>query len=123
MKENDLNVISSMAAILLDAQEYSIVEAIGREKAIFCVTAIYCTNDVCKGYGQDFYPNDALNENDGYKKVSVISFENGVSVIVSGHSSRYQDNFPLCGYSDLHDDIYSIVIAIQAVFDRLSAKE
>lgn len=123
MKETDLNVISNLAGILLDAQEYSIVEAIGREKAIFCVTAIYCTNDVCKGYGQDYWAEMSQEYAEDYEKISIISFENGVSVIVDSHFARYSDNFPMCGYEDLHDDIYSIVIAIQAAFDRLIAKE
>ena len=122
MKETDYNVIANMAGILIDDNDYTLTERIGRERAIFCIMAIYTANDICKGYGQDFYPLDAFNENDGYNKVSIISFENGVSVIDSGKMSRYQDFFPMCGYVSLRDDLYQILICIQAAFDRLESR-
>lgn len=121
-KVTDLNAVAAMAADILDDNDYDLTARIGRSQAIFCLVAIYTTNDWCKGYGQDFYPFSALNENDGYHRVSVISFDNGVSVIDSGASSRYQDSFPLCGYENLYDDLYQIAISIQAAFDRINAR-
>lgn len=109
-----------MAGFIIDSSDYDLTDRIGRERAIWCLVAIYTTNDYCKGYGQDFYPIEAVNENDGYQRISVISFDNGVSVIDSGRSSRYQDRFPLCGYESLYDDLYQIAIDIQACFDRIA---
>lgn len=120
-KITDLNVIQEMAATIIDENDYDLTARIGRERAIFCLVAIYTTNDWCKGYGQEFYPIDAVNENDGYQRVSVISFDNGISVIDSGKMSRYSDRFQLCGYEDLHDDLYQIAIDIQACFDRIAS--
>ena len=122
MKETDYNVIANMAGILIDDNDYTLTERIGRERAIFCVVAIYTTNDFCKGYGQDFYPYNMLSMAHGSGTVSIISFENGVSVIDSGKMSRYQDSFPMCGYDSLHDDLYQILICIQAAFDRLESR-
>ena len=62
------------------------------------------------------------NENTYVDKVSVISFENGVSVIVDSAKSSYQDRFPMCGYESLHDDLYQIAICIQAAFDRIQSR-
>ena len=119
MKETDYNVIAGMAGVLLDENNYTLTEYLGREKAKFVVMAIYTTNDFCKGYGQDFMLSDDESLFGYPIKVSIVSFETGVSVIVDSHSSRYQDRFPMCGYENLHDDIYQILIDIQAAFDRL----
>lgn len=119
MKETDYNVIAGMVGVLLDENDYTLTEYLGREKAKFVVMAIYTTNDFCKGYGQDFILYDEDSSSSSPIKVSIVSFETGVSVIVDSHSSRYQDRFPMCGYGNLHDDIYQILIDIQAAFDRL----
>ena len=121
-KVTDLNEVAAMAADILDENDYDLTARIGRSQAIFCLVAIYTTNDVCKGYGQDFvmhYDESMLYEP---WKISVISFATGVSLIVGSQSSRYQDRFPLCGYEDLHDDLYQIAISIQAAFDRINAR-
>ena len=122
MKETDYNVIANMAGILIDDNDYTLTEKIGRERAIFCVMAIYTANDICKGYGQDFYPCIVPCESACDGVVSIIAFENGVSVIDGGKMSRYQDSFPMCGYDSLHDDLYQILICIQAAFDRLESQ-
>lgn len=119
MKESNLNTVAEMAATILDANDYDLPAIIGRDNAIFCLVAIYTTNDVCKGYGQDFLIHDALKPELISRNVSVISFEQGVSVIVDSESSRYQDRFPMCGYESLYEDLYQIAICIQAAFDRI----
>lgn len=119
-KVTDLNAIADVAGSIIDDYCPSLVELIGHTQAIFCVVAIYTTNDVCKGYGQDFTPLEGDDLNEAPSKVSVISFQEGISVIVDSHSSRYQDRFSLCGYVDLNEDIVSIVNSIQAAFDRLN---
>ena len=119
-KVTDLNTIAQAAGAILDANDYTLTAIIGRTQAIFCLVAIYTTNDVCKGYGQDYTLSDEESLFGEPKKVSVISFENGVSVIVDSASSRYQDRFPMCGYVDLEEDLYQIAIDIQAAFDRIA---
>ena len=118
-KITNLEDVRQMAATIIDENDYDLVARIGRDRAIWCLVAIYTTNDYCKGYGQDFYPYDTPSMTYGNGVVSIISFENGVSLIDSGKSTRYQDRFPMCGYEDLHDDLYQIAIDIQACFDKL----
>ena len=115
----DLVIVKQEIADMIDEKCPDLVDLIGREPAIFCVLAIYQTNDICTGYGQDFTPDESGMMISGHKKVSVISFENGVSVIVDSASSRYQDRFAMCGYVDLEEDLTQICICIQAAIDRM----
>lgn len=120
-KINNLQEVAAMVATLLDETEYDIVEKIGLESTIWAVTGIYITNDLVSGYGQDFIiPVGDISPYEPYK-ISLISYRRGVSVIIDKKASKYQDNFPLCGYEDLHDDIYQILISIQAAIDRINA--
>ena len=118
-KVTDLSVIQQAISDMIDEKCPDLVQYIGRESAIFCVLAIYQVNDICKGYGQDFTIAGGVYGNGSYQKVSVISFINGVSVIVDSASSRYQDRFTMCGYEDLNEDLTQICICIQAAFDRM----
>ena len=118
-KVADLSVIQQAIADMIDEKCPDLVDLIGRSNAIFCVLAIYQTNNLCSGYGQDFVPDASEMMIHGHKKVSVISFENGVSVIVDSASSRYQDRFAMCGYVDLEEDLAQICICIQAAIDRI----
>lgn len=118
-KVTDLSVIQQAITDMIDEKCPDLVEYIGREAAIFCVLAIYQTNNLCRGYGQDFDNLAGREWMSGVKKVSVISFELGVSIIVDSISSRYQDRFAMCGYVDLDEDLTQICICIQAAFDRM----
>lgn len=118
-KVTDLSVIQEAISDIIDEKCPDLVATIGRDNAIWCVMAIYTTNDLCKGYGQDFALNGAQNYFGLCVKCSVISFELGVSVIVDSKSSRYQDRFAMCGYEDLNEDLTQICICIQAAFDRM----
>lgn len=120
-KITNLQEVAAMVATLLDETEYDIVEQIGLDSTIWAIMGIYMTNDLVSGYGQDFIvPMGDISPYDPYK-VSIISYRLGVSVIIDKKASKYQDNFPLCGYEDLHDDIYQILISIQAAIDKINA--
>lgn len=118
-KVTDLSVIQQAIADMINEKCPDLVEYIGYEAAIFCVLAIYQTNNLCRGYGQDFTNLAGREVISGAEKVSVISFETGVSVIVDSASSRYQDRFAMCGYVDLNEDLTQICICIQAAIDRM----
>lgn len=118
-KVTDLSVIQQAISGMIDEKCPDLVEYIGRDAAIFCVLAIYQTNNLCRGYGQDFVRKRGFENISDTEKVSVISFEEGVSVIVDSASSRYQDRFAMCGYEDLNEDLTQICICIQAAIDRI----
>lgn len=119
-KVTDLTVVQQMADSIVDEKCPDLVDFVGRDNAVWCLVAIYTTNDLCKGYGQDFMNKAGREVLSSYEKVSVISFEQGVSVIVDSASSRYQDRFPMCGYESLEDDLTQIAISIQAAIDRIN---
>lgn len=119
MKVTDLTLIQDSANAIVDEKCPTLVEKIGRDNAVWCLVAIYTTNDLCKGYGQNFCIKTGFGDEAIEYHVSVISFETGVSVIDNSESSRYQDRFPMCGYEDLDDDLTQIAISIQAAFDRI----
>lgn len=118
-KVTNLSAIQQAIADMIDEKCPDLVEYIGRDNAIFCVLAIYQVNDICRGYGQDFVHRRGHQMLSDPEKVSVISFETGVSVIVDSASSRYQDRFPMCGYEDLDEDLTQICICIQSAIDRM----
>lgn len=118
-KVTDLTVVQQMADSIVDEKCPDLVDFVGRDNAVWCLVAIYTINDACSGYGQDFYTLVPFQANGHPSKVSVISFVNGVSVIVDSASSRYQDRFPMCGYESLEDDLNQIAISIQAAIDRI----
>lgn len=119
MKVTDLTIVQQAIANMINEKCPDLVDLIGYEASIFCVLAIYQVNDICSGYGQDFVNKDVRAMVSDHEKVSVISFETGVSVIVDSKSSRYQDRFPMCGYVDLNEDLTQICICIQAAIDRI----
>lgn len=120
-KVTDLSVIQQAIADMINEKCPDLVEYIGYDAAIFCVLAIYQTNNLCSGYGQDFTNLAGREVISGTEKVSVISFETGVSVIIDSASSRYQDRFAMCGYTDLDEDLTQICICIQAAIDRINS--
>lgn len=119
-KVTDYSRISEMVSELAPNVAPDLVDYIGSDAVVWCVMGIYLMNDRTSGYGQDFglIMGNITDTDDG--KISVISFTNGVSVILGDKSSRYQDNVSLCGYEDLHDDIYAILMYIQTAIDRIN---
>lgn len=120
-KITDYNLVADTIATLIDEKCPDLVAYVGRSNAIFCVMGIYTANDVMSGYGQDFTISDEEDLFDGAKKVSVIAFSTGVSVVVDSRASQYRDRFPMCGYEDLDEDLVQIMISIQAAIDRMNS--
>lgn len=107
-KVTDYSTVATEIDAQLDATAYEIDALLGREIATLCVLNIYMTNDLCTGFGQDFN-----------QRVSIISSRQRISVIVDHHSSNFKDDFPLCQYVDLTDDVHEILMILQAAYDRI----
>lgn len=71
---------------------------------------IYLTNDLTQAIGQD-WP-------DGF---SVISSQRRISVINRGTSSFYQEDYPICGYEYILDDMEQIGVDIDAAILRVES--
>lgn len=106
----DLNVVYNEAVMQLDAEDWRVKDYLDDPNAALCVTNIYETNDLAKGFGQDF--------RNGF---SVISSRDRISVINDGSASFYKGQDPLCLYADLEDDIETILMVLDAAIIRMEA--
>lgn len=104
----DYTEVAREIARQLALNEYDIVEYLGYDLTLLAVLNIYETNDVCKGFGQDFH--------NGW---SVISSPQRISLIYGRKSSYYKVDDVICAYESLTDDIHEILMVIQVVIDRM----
>lgn len=109
MKEINLSLVYEEAMTQVNDNEWDIAEWCGKTIAALAVTNIYATNDICRGFGQDFKELD----------ISIISSPNRISLIAWSAATFVRSDIPICGYESLSEDIYSILVNIQACFDRL----
>lgn len=109
MKELDFNKITAEIKSQLEQTDFDITNLLGETMAIYVVLGIYLTNDILDAHGQDFKELG----------VSVITTKCRCSVIVGPRMSWMKSYMPICGYINLHMDIESILMIIQACFDRI----
>lgn len=109
MKVLDLNEVINEVYSQLDETEWSLTDWVGRTLAATTVTNIYVTNDVCRGFGQDYKELE----------VSIISSPYRISLIMFDGATMVKSDETICGYESLKEDIHSILVNIQACFDRL----
>lgn len=121
-KVHDLEVLKDAVISQLAMQDSHLLSLIGEDCAVWCVMGIYLSNDQTSGYGQDYRPQEPSEDFGQVNKVSIISFKNGVSVIIDDQSSRYQDNVDLCGYENLNEDVHAIVMYIDTAIERINAR-
>ena len=121
-KVKDLEVLKNTIISQVGMLDCYLLDLIGEDCTIWCIMGIYLTNDQTSGYGQDFTPKETSDLFGYVEKVSVISVRNGISVIIDGQSSRYQDNVNLCGYNDLNEDIHAIVMYVDTAIERINAR-
>lgn len=109
MKVTSLSEVYEETTRQLLANDWDVVEWLGYNASALIVTNIYTTNDICRGFGQDYKEID----------VSVISSPHRISLIVMGVGTYVKSDTTICGYESLEEDIYSILVLIQACFDKL----
>ena len=107
-KVTNYNEVIAAIEVALQGQDYFLVDLVGHDLAVLAILNIYMTNDVCKGFGQDFHNG-----------TSIISSRQRISVIVNKNSSMFKDDFNICLYDDLSSDIAEIIIISQAAYDRI----
>lgn len=122
MKETDYSVIQNEIEQQLLQQDYTIEEYLSEDAIVLVVANIYTTGDLVTGFSQDFkYEINQLNP-EIYKKLSIISNRDRVSIILDKEMSYYKSDVPICGYENLTEDIGFILTIIQTVFDRILSR-
>ena len=119
MKSRDYNLITQAIQEVLESQEWSISNYLSPSDIEFMVANIYTTNDIAKGFGQDFHVLDELGSESPRRLISIISTPYRISVILDSQSSFYKADLPICGYASVAEDIENIFVIIQAVLDRI----
>lgn len=109
MKELDLRKVFAEIKAQIDATDYDLTTLVGTTLAEYIVMGVYLTNDISDAHAQDFKDLG----------LSVITTKCRCSVIVGKKMSRLKSYMPICGYVNLEADIESILMIIQACFDRI----
>ena len=121
-KIRELVILKDAVISQLAMQNSHLLSLIGEDCAIWCVMGIYLTNDQTSGYGQSFKPQEPSEDFGQVNMVSIISYRNGVSVIIDNQASKYQDNVDLCGYENLNEDVHAIVMYINTAIERINSR-
>ena len=119
-KVTDYALLQQVIQEELESHDCDLEELIGSDLTMMCIANIYLTNDVCKGFGQDFVTTDPPYSYGMEMKTSVISARQRISIITDIGMSYYKTDDTLCGYEDVHEDVVNIIIVIQAVLDRIA---
>lgn len=122
MKITDYSVIQQEIEQQLLEQDYTIEEYLSETAIVIAVANIYTTGDLVTGFSQDFKYDVSPIVPEQYKRISIISTNVRISIILDGEMSYYKSDVPICGYEDLTEDIGVILMDIQTVFDRILSR-
>ncbi len=122
MKITDYSVIQYEIHQQLLDQDWTIEEYLSEEAIVIAVANIYTTGDMVTGFSQDFKYDINPNDPETYKRISIISNRDRISIILEKEMSYYKSDVPICGYESLTEDIGYIFTIIQTVFDRILSR-
>lgn len=122
MKETDYSVIQQEIEQQLLEHDYTIEEYLSEQAILIAVANIYTTGDLVTGFCQDYKYEVSQTIPETFKRLSIISNRDRVSIILEKEMSYYKSDVPICGYEDLTEDIGFILTIIQTVFDRILSR-
>lgn len=122
MKITDYSVIQSEIEQQLLEQDFTIEEYLSETAIVIAVSNIYTTGDLITGFSQDFKYDVSPIVPEQYKRLSIISTNVRISIILDGEMSYYKSDVPICGYENLTEDIGVILMDIQTVLDRILSR-
>lgn len=122
MKITDYSVIQSEIEQQLQEQDFTIEEYLTETAIVIAVANIYTTGDLVTGFSQDFKYDVSPVVPEQYKRISIISTNVRISIILDGEMSYYKSDVPICGYENLTEDIGVILMDIQTVLDRILSR-
>lgn len=122
MKITDYSVIQKEIEQQLLEQDFTIEEYLSETAIVIAVANIYTTGDLVSGFSQDFKYDVSPIVPEQYKRLSIISTNVRISIILDGEMSYYKSDVPICGYENLTEDIGVILMDIQTVLDRILSR-
>lgn len=122
MKITDYSVIQYEIEQQLLEQDFTIEEYLSETAIVIAVANIYTTGDLITGFSQDFKYDVSPKVPEQYKRLSIISTNVRISIILDDGFSYYKSDVPICGYENLTEDIGVILMIIQTVLDRILSR-
>lgn len=122
MKITDYSVIQQEIEQQLLEQDFTIEDYLSETAIIIAVANIYTTGDLITGFSQDFKYDVNPIVQEQYKRLSIISTNVRISIILDDGFSYYKSDVPICGYENLTEDIGVILMIIQTVLDRILSR-
>lgn len=122
MKITDYSVIQQEIEQQLMEQDFTIEEYLSETAIVIAVANIYTTGDLITGFSQDFKYDVNPIVPEQFKRLSIISTNVRISIILDDGFSYYKSDVPICGYENLTEDIGVILMIIQAVLDRILSR-
>ena len=122
MKITDYSVIQQEIEQQLLEQDFTIEEYLSDTAIVTAVANIYTTGDLITGFSQDFKYDVSPIVPGQYKRLSIISTNVRISIILDDGFSYYKSDVPICGYENLTEDIGVILMIIQTVLDRILSR-
>lgn len=108
MKESSMETIYAQVQETLVSNDWLSRDFVQEESLVNAVVAIYMNNDTAKSVTTH-----------GNSSATIIARRKAISVILNGHSSRYQSDMPICDYYDLSADIMRIFEFIDIALLRI----
>lgn len=122
MKITDYSVIQYEIEQQLLEQDFTIEEYLSETAIVIAVANIYTTGDLISGFSQDFKYDVNPIVPEQYKRLSIISTNVRICIILDGEMSYYKSDVPICCYENLTEDIGVILMDIQTVLDRILSR-
>lgn len=122
MKITDYSVIQQEIEQQLLEQDFTIEDYLSETAIVIAVANIYTTGDLITGFSQDFKYDVSPIVPEQYKRLSIISTNVRISIILDDGFSYYKSDVPICGYENLTEDIGVILMIIQTVLDRILSR-
>lgn len=122
MKETDYSVIQNEILMNLTEQDWTIEDYLIDSTIVLAISNIYTMADLVSAFAQDFKYDINVNEPGKFKKLTIISNNEKISILSEDGMSYYKADVPICGYENLTEDIAYIFVIIQTVFDRILSR-
>lgn len=122
MKSSTYSDIMVIIEEQLDNVAEELRELMGDDNLKAAILNIYMCSDLVYAFGQDYVMQDFSLDTGQIGRISLISTRYSISLIIGNVSSSFKYDMQICLYVDMEDDIATIILVLNAAFDRLNSR-
>lgn len=122
MKSSTYSDIMVIIEEQLDNVAEELRELMGDDNLKAAILNIYMCSDLVYAFGQDYVMQDFSLDTGQIGRISLISTRYSISLIIGNVSSNFKYDMQICLYVDIEDDIATIILVLNAAFDRLNSR-